>query len=100
MFYIVERVLLGIGRSICEYIFILVFVCLVKVFSLLQLSGDLKQLLRGFSNLDIYLEVSDLLAYFEELNYVGSVPLDSFDSHIIVHTLLHKSSICECFGII
>jgi len=45
------------------------------------------------ASLGIDLEVSDFPADFDELHYIRSIPLDRFNPHVIVHSLLHECTL-------
>lgn len=49
------------------------------------------QLLCNFVNLNFNLFFSQIFAYFQNSDQVGSIPLDGFDAHVIVHSFFQKS---------
>ena len=50
--------------------------------------------------MDVNLEVSDFPAYFEKLHDVRGVSLDCLYPHVVIHSLLHESTLREVLGII
>jgi hypothetical protein len=68
--------------------------------ALFKLSLDLIQLPSKLRYMYINFEISNFATDFEKLHNVGSIPLDGFNSHVVVHSLLHKRSFSKVFGII
>ena len=50
--------------------------------------------------MDVYFEVTHFAADFKQFHYVGGVALDRFYTHVVIHSLLHESSLGEIFRIV
>ena len=50
--------------------------------------------------MDVYFEVSNLLAHFQQLHYIARVPLNGLDAHVVVHSFLHKCGVRKCLSIV
>ena len=97
---LIERVASDLLGAVSKHCLEVAFVVLADILPLLQLSGDLKKFLDQFGLLRFKLTNADLSADFEEFHDVRSVSLDGLDSHVIVHSLLHKSRISKGFALL
>lgn len=50
--------------------------------------------------MDVNFEISDFPAYFEKFHNVRGVSLDCLYPHVVIHPLLHESTLRKVFGII
>lgn len=58
------------------------------------------QLLDQLACLNVDLADADFAADFQQLHDVGRIPLDRFDSHVVVHSLLHEGSLGERLALV
>jgi len=80
---------------ICKHTLKLLLISLVQVLSLLKFPQDFIEFLSQFGDSKVNFKRFDLFADLNQFDDIGCVSLDGFDSHIIVHSLLHEGGICK-----
>lgn len=100
MIHVIQWILLCIARPKCKHRLKALFVTQVQVLAFFDLSAYLVEFFGELCDLDVDLEVPYFLAGLEQLHDVGGIALDSLDSHVVVHALLHEGGVCEGLGVV
>lgn len=96
---LVERVSGNLLRPVREHTLEFILVVLADVLALFKLACDLQQLLNKFGLTDFELANPNLATNFEQLHNVAGVSLNSFNAHVVVHSLFHESGVGKCFAL-